>query len=256
MVSVAESADLEVFELILDTLKSVVARERAKASAAPPPIMDMIGSPDAVSSQGYTASQSLSNVVTRGYVQIFTRLMNKDATRAVKAFQATVHIARSGSCETDARLTAMKMLFRLRADFENRIYLTPTVDVGTLAESLYRTEASLARKLAEDAAQPARLSRSTDPAGSSARPVRGISFTQGQPGDKSAPPRSSNVPRGPTQKTQRLCEHSGPGCLTRTAAGQTQSSSSLAVQGGRRFRRAIGRRLSHAQHELLAGCAA
>ena len=204
VVSVAETADLELFEQILETMRGVVARERAAKANASSPIMDIIGTPDPAAVSGYAITQSLSNVVTRGYVQIFIRSMNKNATKAVKAFQAIVHIARSNSCETDARLTAMKMLFRLRADFEHRVYLSPTVEVGTLAGSLYRTEASIARKLAEDAAQPTRLPRATEQPGSSSRPSRGVSFTQGQPGDKAAAARTSNATRSPPQKLARL----------------------------------------------------
>ncbi|KAH8881535.1 hypothetical protein GQ53DRAFT_667733 [Thozetella sp. PMI_491] len=212
LASVAESADSDLFELILESLKGVIARERAKASASPP-IMEIMGSPDSFAQSGCAPTQSLSNVVTRGFTQVFLRTLNKDAAKAVKTFQALVHIARSNFCQTDARLAAMKLLFRLRADAENRIYVTTCVGSESLAASLYRTEASLARKLADDAAQPPRLSRTAEPNGTSSRPTRGISFTQGQAGDRVLPMRGASASSRVPLNTQRLWSLPDAGAL-------------------------------------------
>ncbi|KAK0720681.1 hypothetical protein B0H67DRAFT_486952 [Lasiosphaeris hirsuta] len=199
MVDVADAAAPELFDRILDTFKSVVAREMTKSPATTPSTQRP--TPAYPPEQTvYVANQSFSNVATRGYVQIFIKSMSIDATKSIKAFTALVHIARSNSCEVDARLTAMKMLFRLRADFENHIYLAALIDNEGLAGSLYRTEASLARKLAEDAAQPQRLAR---PEQAGSRSSRGISFTQGQGGERGMPPRT-HTPRPAAHQGQRL----------------------------------------------------
>ncbi|KAK3377998.1 hypothetical protein B0H63DRAFT_232156 [Podospora didyma] len=198
LVHVAETAGESLFDDILDAFRDVVANDLARfsASASSTPKPGTLSLPDQTV---YFANQSLSNVVTKGYVQVFMRSMNKDASKSAKAYTALVHIARSNTCEVDARLTAMKMLFRLRADFRHRVYLLASIQNEALASSLYRTEASLARKLAEDAAQPPRLSRAEQVGAS--RTSRGISFTQGQPG---APPRSTQIPKAATYQGQRL----------------------------------------------------
>ncbi|KAK3906527.1 hypothetical protein C8A05DRAFT_11699 [Staphylotrichum tortipilum] len=197
LVDVAVTAGDRLFDDILDALRGVISIDMSKS-----PLSALAPHKPGTSSQTvYFGNQSLSNVVTRGHVQIFIRTMNTDGPKAAKAYTALVRIARANSCEVDARLTAMKMLFRLRADFEHKVYLTSCVENESLAGALYRTEASLARKLAEDAAQPQRLSR-TDQAGG--RPARGISFTQGQTMERGVPTRSASIPKPAIHQGQRL----------------------------------------------------
>ncbi|KAJ9143751.1 Tuberous sclerosis 2-like protein [Pleurostoma richardsiae] len=209
MVSVASSADADLFEYIVETLKGIITNERLQSPISPP----TSHMPDtAASSDGlmYVASQSPSNVVTRGYVQMFLRSMNTDVQKASKTFNLLVHISRS--CPSnDARLTAMKMLFRLRADWANRIFLTPFTESEGLAGVLYRTEASLARKLAEEAAQPQRQSRSEQPG--SSRSSRGVSFGQGQPQDRAIPTRSASGAKPPARRYQQLWSLPDPDAL-------------------------------------------
>ncbi|KAK4127599.1 hypothetical protein N657DRAFT_566077 [Parathielavia appendiculata] len=199
LVEVAETAGDRLFDDILDAFKAVISKDMSR-----PPLSGLaphrVG-PSAHRSQTvHFANQSLSNVVSKGYVQIFIQMMNHNGPKAIKAYTALVHIARSNSCEVDARLTAMKMLFRLRADFEHHVYLTALVQNDALAGSLYRTEASLARKLAEDASQPPRLSRAEH----AGRPTRGISFSQGQTVERGVPARSASTPKPGTHQGQRL----------------------------------------------------
>ncbi|KAK4451882.1 tuberous sclerosis 2 protein [Podospora aff. communis PSN243] len=197
LVGVADTAEPERFADILDSFKKVVSKEMATL----PQTNASATKPGPTQEQGvYCANQSLSNVVTKGYVQIFIRSMNTDASKATQSFTALIHIARSNSCQLDARLTAMKLLFRLRADFKHRVYLTSLIENEGLAGTLYRTEASLARKLAEDAAQSARLSR-VEHTGS--RTSRGISFTHGQVGDRGPARLPHNHKQAPYQG-QRL----------------------------------------------------
>ncbi|KAH8909092.1 hypothetical protein BR93DRAFT_529406 [Coniochaeta sp. PMI_546] len=197
LVEVADTASIELFDLILDSLKRVIVTERTEVAAAMQ--TKQARQPlDVAEQQGYQASGSLSNVVTRGYVQMFMRSMNNDVAKARKTFTCLLHIARSSKCESDARLTAMKLLFRLRADWNHRIYLTSMTHSDGLAASLYRTEASLARKLSEDAAQPSRMARLEQ------RPSRGISFTQGQTSDRVVPSRTASTTSGARAHIQNL----------------------------------------------------
>lgn len=199
LVEVADDASIELFDLILDSLKRVIVTERTEVAAAMQ--TKQARQPLDVAEQQARASGSLSNSVTRGYVQMFMRSMNTDVAKARKTFTCLLHIARSSKCESDARLTAMKLLFRLRADWNHRIYLTSTTHSDGLAASLYRTEASLARKLSEDAALPPRMARPEQ------RPSRGISFTQGQTSDRTGPSRTTSTASGaraPIQNLRRL----------------------------------------------------
>ncbi|KAK3296934.1 uncharacterized protein B0H64DRAFT_114049 [Chaetomium fimeti] len=209
LVKVAETAPIGLFDDILDAFKGVVAKDMSRPG---PSVLapHRAGSTLQPGQTIYFANQSVSNVVTRGYVQIFIQTMNNNGTKAAKAYTALVHIARSNSCEIDARLTAMKMLFRLRADYEHQVYLTTLVENETLAGTLYRTEASLARKLAEDAAQPSRLSR---PDHSGGRPARGISFSQGQTAERGIPIRSASTPKPAMLQGQRLWSVPDPDAL-------------------------------------------
>ncbi|KAK3326279.1 hypothetical protein B0H66DRAFT_471357 [Apodospora peruviana] len=200
LVNVAETADVELFDSILDTFKGVVTSDIERSRLAYASNLKP-GAYHPTDQSGYFANQSLSNVVARGYVQIFSRSMNTDVPKSTKAFTSLVRIAASNACEIDARLTAMKMLFRLRADFEHHIYLTTATEPEALAGSLYRTEASLARKLADDAAQPQRLSR---PEQAGSRTSRAISFTQGQPTERGLQSRSSHTPKPAAYQGQRL----------------------------------------------------
>ncbi|KAF3771230.1 hypothetical protein M406DRAFT_286113 [Cryphonectria parasitica EP155] len=166
MISVAVSAEVALFEHIIDTLNSVIAGERRQSLMAPPP-SETPGSTDEASNP-----QSPADVVTRGFVLLFLKTMNTDSRKASVAFNLLVEITRSAQ-STDARLTAMKLLFRLRADWANRIYVISFTESEGLAGVLHRTEASLARKLAEDAAT---LHRSKSEHAGNSRAARGVSF--------------------------------------------------------------------------------
>ncbi|KAI0537828.1 tuberin [Xylaria digitata] len=184
--SVATTTSFPMFCHITDTLRSILGGSRSRpvvlssfqSSAAPFP-----------STLKLPASQTPSNVATRGFVQIFLRIMNTDVAKAIRLFKTLVLIAKLNN-ETDARLTAMKLLFRVRADWANRIFITTYTETNSLATALYRTEAAMARKLSEEASQQTRLSRTE--IGGSARTVRGVSFSQSQLPERTPPHRTSS----------------------------------------------------------------
>ncbi|ROV91153.1 hypothetical protein VSDG_07878 [Cytospora chrysosperma] len=188
MVSVAVAADSALFDYIVDTLKGVITSERLESPMAeksePPIIPDDSGSPP---------SQSPADVVTKGYVQLFMKTMNIDGRKAAKTFDLIVYTAKFGR-SIDARLTAMKMLFRVRADWANRIYISSFTEAQGLAGVLHRTEASLARKLAEDAVMP---HRSRSEFGTASRLSRGVSFGGVNAQDRLAPSRSTSSAKQP-----------------------------------------------------------
>jgi hypothetical protein len=182
--TVAEIADEPLFIDIMNALRGSIASDRLQSPLGSPPGsrqgMLTAGRPTSVSN---SLVQTASNVVTRGLIKIFMRAMDKSSRKALKAFDEILWIAKSHVCETDARISAMRMLLRLRADWANRIFLTPFIECEGLAASLYRTPASLARKQAADEAAQQHRSTRVEDLGNS-RISRSISFGQGQSQNK------------------------------------------------------------------------
>lgn len=167
-VSVAESAESRVFEHLIDILHESLVPGRSSISAT-------AFSPAA--SSGVTAS-SPSQIITKGLVQIFMRSMDRDIAKALRAFDEILWVAKHDLCEADARIAALKMLFRLRADWAHRVFLTAFTESDRAASSLYRTSESLARKQETDEilqqhrvsrAEESAVSRGAKPGSSSVR---------------------------------------------------------------------------------------
>ncbi|KAI3400817.1 hypothetical protein diail_1506 [Diaporthe ilicicola] len=195
MISVALAADTALFDYIVETIRGVVTSDRLHT-----PIVDTEEKPFTMDKTGTVADQqSPANVVTRGYVLLFMKTMNTDSRKATRTFQLLVYVAKFGQ-SADARITAMKVLFRLRADWANRIYLTCFTESEGLAGVLHRTEASLARKVADDAAASHRL-RSEH--GGLSRSSRGVSFGSSAQ-DRMVPSRSASGAKPSGQRQQQL----------------------------------------------------
>ena len=184
--SVATTISFPGFCFIIDTLRNIVGSNRSRPVVFSPMQQFAASFPP---SSSLPATQTPANVVTKGFVQIFLRVMNTDVAKAIRLFNTLIPIAKLNN-EIDARLTAMKLLFRVRADWANRIFITTYTDCNSLATALCRTETAIARKLSEDVSQQASLSRTE--AGSSARTVRGVSFSQAQLPDRTAPNRAAS----------------------------------------------------------------
>jgi hypothetical protein len=164
-VSVVDNADYDLFTYVLDALHGGMSNALLLPSLPTTSPRNGYLSSDSLGrvSTHSSTSPSPSSVISKGVVRIFMRAMDSSSPKAIRAFDELIWIARSACCETDARLSAMKLLFRLRADWANRIFLTPFTESEGLAAALYRTPASLAHKQAVDeASQQARLSRADD----------------------------------------------------------------------------------------------
>ncbi|KAI2473803.1 hypothetical protein F4781DRAFT_3597 [Annulohypoxylon bovei var. microspora] len=187
--SVASIANHALFCYIVDTLRGIIWNDRSRS-----PVSSLLTLTPELPSTPHQSKSSIvqtpSNVVARGYVQMFLRVLNYDVTKSTRLFSVLVSIAESNLSETDARITAMQLLIRLRADWANRIFVTPHTESLSLATSLYRTEESMARKIAEETSYAGRISRG-ETAGS-ARSSRGISLGQGQVQDRGYPFRSAS----------------------------------------------------------------
>ena len=201
MISVVTSCDMELFDHITGTLRGIVDNDRLR-SLVSPPVLSQSTFPLGNERPQSGTEQSPSNVVTRGYVKMFVQVMNSDGAKSVKLFTSLTHIARSNHCEVDARLTAMKLLFRLRADWANRVFITKELETNFVAATICRTEASLAKKQAEEAASALRMSRSDH--GALTRSTRGVSFSHGQIPERTLPVRYSSGPRSITGQYHQM----------------------------------------------------
>ncbi|KAI1462242.1 hypothetical protein F4805DRAFT_125988 [Annulohypoxylon moriforme] len=176
--SVASIANHTLFCYIVDTLRGIIWNNRSRS----PMSSSLSLTPEPLSAPQQPklliTAPTPSNVVARGYVQMFLRVLNYDTTKSTRLFSVLVSIAESNLSETDARITAMQLLIRLRADWANRIFVTSHTESSNLATSLYRTEESMTRKYNEETSYAARISRAE--AAGTTRSSRTASLAQGQ----------------------------------------------------------------------------
>ncbi|GAB0134073.1 hypothetical protein EsDP_00002458 [Epichloe bromicola] len=192
MVSVVASCDLELFDFVVEALRNLVVSDRFRSFMSSP-AMSVSISADAPPPRP-AQPQSPANVVTTGFVKMFLRTMNSHNEKSVRLYNVLVGIAKPSHCEIDARLTAMKLLFRLRADWAHRVFVTDDLDNTSLATAMCRTDASYAKKQAEEAAQYLRTSRADH--GTQSRPSRGVSLGQTQGQERATPVRTPSGGKG------------------------------------------------------------
>lgn len=219
-VTVADTADNDLFNYIVDAIRGSITSDRHQSPISPPGSRQgIMNTASPLSTGSSSITQSPSNVVTRGLVQIFMRSMDKAVTKATRAFNELLWIAKSHECETDARISALKMLVRLRVDWANRVFLTPFTESEGLAASIYRTSASLARKQAvDDALHQSRVARAEE----TARMSRSTSFIPTQP-QMRPPQRSGSGPVRALQKHHQMWMSPDPDALPEYASGKASA---------------------------------
>ncbi|CAK7263083.1 Tuberous sclerosis 2-like protein [Sporothrix epigloea] len=193
-VSAAPSADDFIFGRIVEAIDSVIQNDEQRQPSAlassgtltpASPLSPLTLQHDA------QADQSVSFLATRGLIRIFMDTMDTDARKASQIFDMLVGLVRDKRCPIDARLSAMKLLFHLRADWANRIFIVANTESEGLAAVLYRSDASFQRKRGEQmtqeiiAAQAHNEPRAPSPPLLATGRSRGVSFGQnGGPSDR------------------------------------------------------------------------
>lgn len=114
---IALDADHEVFEAVLTTLKRLLA------------VKD-------------TSSRMQANQTTSCLIRLFLQCLPHSALKTVTIYEILVATASNKTIATDIRLTAMKLLTRLRCDAKYAVKVAPVPDSLSLAVTLCRTEAS------------------------------------------------------------------------------------------------------------------
>ncbi|RDW70292.1 hypothetical protein BP5796_08689 [Coleophoma crateriformis] len=224
-VAVATSVDTPLFSYVVDALCGTITSDRLQSPISPPgsrsSFLSSSRPTSPATSNSVVHTPSPSNVVTKGLIQIFMKTMDKTPAKTLRVYRELLSIVRSNSCETDARISALKMLCRLRADWAYRIFLTPFTESDGLASSLYRTQASLARKQAVDeASQQTRSSRADE--ASITRGSRSVSFGQGHPQTRQPVRASSGVHRA-LQRNHQMWMSPDPDALPETVSDKSSA---------------------------------
>ncbi|OAL55193.1 hypothetical protein IQ07DRAFT_675551 [Pyrenochaeta sp. DS3sAY3a] len=124
-VFVAERASTAYFTSIISKLESRLKRPRASSSAVPSKEESHLG--------------SLSNVISTALVRLFTRSVIDSAQKTRILYESLRPIAGNDQYEADARLTALKLLFRLRADSRHALIVSSSSEGERIAAELCRT---------------------------------------------------------------------------------------------------------------------
>jgi hypothetical protein len=83
---------------------------------------------------------SPNNVIASAFVKLFTRSVVGSAQKTRILYETLRAIAGSDKYENDARLTALKLLFRLRADSRHALFVSSSSEGERIAAELCRTE--------------------------------------------------------------------------------------------------------------------
>ncbi|KAF1918243.1 hypothetical protein BDU57DRAFT_514912 [Ampelomyces quisqualis] len=134
-VHVADRAPIVEFSTIIALLKARLDRPRPTAIAAVPPWPSQ-----SLMSKGDARFGSPCNVIASAFVRLFTRSVITFAQKTRILYETLREVAGSDRFENDARLTALKLLFRLRADSRHALLVSSSSEGERIAAELCRTE--------------------------------------------------------------------------------------------------------------------
>ncbi|QDS77035.1 hypothetical protein FKW77_006630 [Venturia effusa] len=137
--AVVERADDELFSSILSIFRATVFQEGRLSTSMSQNLSPSAGSPVGV--QIYPKA-SLCRVAAKHVVRMFIGNVNKSAKKAEALFNFVQKVAANNECATDARICAIKLLFRLRATSDYAIYIRPLSESESVAAVLCRTAES------------------------------------------------------------------------------------------------------------------
>lgn len=126
----ARDASLEVFDCVIETLTNLLS-VRYAAGALP---------------QGLSSTEQSPNLVMTCLVRLFLQCLPVSAEKTYKIYQVLVSTASNQQIPPDTRLTAMKLLARIRCESNYAIKIVSDPDSQGLAAAIYRTEASANRQ--------------------------------------------------------------------------------------------------------------
>ena len=136
-VNVWVSSSETMISRIVDLFREAVFEQKRPVSI-PVPSLSFWTSSVSLSSSPQSRG-SVGNILTKAMVRMFLRSVNHSERSARLLFDLLLEIARSRPCETDARISALKLLSRIRADSNYAIFLISSSESQNLAASLCRT---------------------------------------------------------------------------------------------------------------------
>jgi hypothetical protein len=192
-VNIADGAPYASFLGTVELLKRRLERPRispSSAAASPAPW---------ISSAFHTRAAenrlgSPCNVVATAFVRLFIRSVTTSARKTRTLYEILRSVIGSDACESDARLTAMKMLFRLRADSNHALIISSSSEGESIAAILCRT--------AETAMLPERMDDGTS--FESGKPEDQLSWREQRKASGSSPHSSLNRNTGRSNITGRV----------------------------------------------------
>ncbi|KAF2855183.1 hypothetical protein T440DRAFT_415365 [Plenodomus tracheiphilus IPT5] len=134
-VNVADRAPLPLFSEIVRILKTRIDRSQELSTTRSPPWQ-----PHALLLKDHEQFGSPGNVIATAFVRLFTRSVIHSARKTCILYETLRAIAGSDKYERDARLTALKLLFRLRADARHALIVSASSEGERIAAELCRTE--------------------------------------------------------------------------------------------------------------------
>ena len=140
-VDVADRATYDNFPDLVNLLK-----RRMQRTATSHPTSDSIAHalPASFQLESDRALGSACNVIATGFVRLFIRSVKRSARKTRLLYEVLRHIAGTDGFESDARLTVLRLLCRLRADSTHALFVNPSSEGRSLASILCRTEESAA----------------------------------------------------------------------------------------------------------------
>ena len=151
-VDVADRGSDASFPDMTEILKRRLGHARATSpspATSPPPFIY----PAAYPRLNESPLGSPGNVIANAFVRLFTRSVIKSARKTRILYEVLRYIAGSDTCESDARLTALKLLFRLRSDSNHSLIVSAFSDAERIAAVLCRTaETAVTVEKVDDAA--------------------------------------------------------------------------------------------------------
>jgi hypothetical protein len=135
----------KIFHVFADTL-----RDRKGNTYVPSESLSTWSSSQFRKSNSAQISSSQCNVLVRAAISVFLRTVNTSSYKTKKVFGLLLEVVASSEYETDARISALKLLFRLRADAANAIYVVSRSESDKIASVLSRTYDSAVQEQVEN----------------------------------------------------------------------------------------------------------
>ncbi|KAK5165311.1 hypothetical protein LTR04_001409 [Oleoguttula sp. CCFEE 6159] len=152
-ISVADGCSDALFDDMVDVLRAQIFNQTILSPTSLPHYVPKCLPVVQPSSASIQQTESIANLASKALVRMFVRGLNKSAAKSQRIFHVLLDIVGSSAVETDARMTALKLLFRLRSDINHAVFVLPSMESEGLAASLYRTAqtANLSQELEEAA---------------------------------------------------------------------------------------------------------